>query len=139
MASGGDYSRMRRIYSAKTYDGTILAATDDQTDLLTPKSADHQLYIQKIAITITTYSAKTWTFQDDASTPVEIYHISIPAAATALPSESSTMVADFGPEGTPLTKGKNLDLAMSAAGAAGRIHIEGYERLVGPVAAATTN
>lgn len=139
MAGSGDYARYRRMFSAKTYDKAILAATDDQTDLLTPKSADHTLYIQKIAIAITTYAAKTWTFQDDATTPVEIYHISIPAAAVALSSESNTMIADFGPEGTPLTKGKNLDLAMSSAGAAGRIHIEGYERLVGPVAAATTN
>lgn len=115
-------------HSRKIRDLFILAATDDQTDVLAVKSANHRLYVQKISISITTYSAKTWTFQDDASTPVPIAHISIPAAAAALPSESGTIVFDFGPTGLPLTLGKNLDLDVSAAGAAGVIHIEAYEK-----------
>lgn len=135
----GDYFHYQSIYSAKIYDGTILAATDDQTDLLTPKSANHRIFIQKIEVSITTYSAKTWTFRDDAGTPVEIAHLSIPASAPTAGGDSGTIVWDFGPKGTPLTTGKNLDLEMSAAGAAGRIHIEAYEVLVGPVAAASTN
>ena|SRR3990167_6635984 len=135
----GDYKSYRQIYSAKTYDGTILAATDDQTDLLTVKSANHRIFIQKIAVSVTTYSAVTWTFQDDAGTPVVIAHVSIPATAPTAGGDGGTITWDFGPEGTPLTTGNNLDLAMSAAGAAGRIHIEAYERLVGPVAVASTN
>lgn len=134
-----DYGDYRTFYASKEYNGTILAATDDQTDLLTVKSANHRLYIQRIAVSITTYSAKTWTFRDDASTPVEIAHLSIPAAAPTAGGDSGTITWDFGPAGAPLTLGKNLDLEMSAAGAAGTIHIEAYERLEGAVAAASTN
>ena len=131
----GDYLQHQFNHTRKIKDLFILAATDDQTDVIAVKSANHRIYIQKITVAITTYSAKTWTFQDDASTPVPIWHISIPAAAVALPSESNTMVADFGPTGVALTLGKNLDLDVSAAGAAGVIHIEAYEKLEGVIAA----
>src|SRR3990167_2822234 len=98
----GDYLHWQFQKTRKNTDLTVLAATDDTT-LITVKSANHRIYVQKIAISITTYSAKTWTFKDSASTPVEIAHISIPAAAVALKSESGTIEFDFGPTGTPLT------------------------------------
>lgn len=137
--SAGDYLHYQFQYRRKIADLTILAATDDQTDLLTVKSGDHRIYIQRIVVSLTTYSAKTWTFQDDANTPVEIAHLSIPASAPTAGGDSGTIVWDFGPVGTPLTLGKNLDLAMSAAGAAGTVHIEGYEKMEGAVAVASTN
>lgn len=136
--AAGDYLHWQFQFTRRNTDVNVLAATDDTT-LITARSADHQIYIQKIAISVTTYSAKTWLFKDSASTPVEIAFISIPAAAVALKSESGTIDFDFGPTGTPLTKGKNFVLDVSAAGAAGTIHIEAYEKLVGPVAVASTN
>ena len=132
-----DYLHLQFQHTRKTTDLTVLAATDDTT-LITVKSANHQLYIQKITISITTYSAKTWLFKDSAGTPVELALISIPAAAVALKSESGTIEFDFGPTGTPLTLGKNLLLDVSAAGAAGRIHVEAYEKLGAAVAAFNT-
>jgi len=135
----GDYLHWQFQHTRKNADLTILAATDDQTAFIAPKSANHTVYIQKISISITTYSAKTWTFKDTADTPVEIAYLSIPTAVTALPSESGTIVFDFGPTGTPLTKGKGLTLDVSAAGAAGRVHVEAYEKLEGSVAEASTN
>lgn len=135
----GDYLHWQHQHRRKVADKQILAATDDQTDILTAKSANHQIYIQKIIVSITTYSAKTWTFQDDAGTPVPIAVLSIPAAQDTTFGDQGTVTWDFGPVGTPLTKGNNFDLDVSAAGAAGIIHVEGYEVLVGPVAAATTN
>lgn len=135
----GDYNKYRMCYADKSTDLTVLAATDDTT-LITPKSADHQIFVQRIVVTISTYAAKTWLFKDSAGTPVELDLISIPAAAVALASESNAFATlDYGPVGTPLTKGKNLLLDVSAAGAAGRIHVEAYEKLIGPVAQATTN
>jgi hypothetical protein len=134
----GDYLQHQYNHTRKVTDFFVAAATDDST-LISVKSANHRLYIQKITVGITTYSAKTWTFTDSAGTPVPIWHISIPAAAVALPSESNGMVIDFGPTGLALTLGKNLLLDVSAAGAAGAIHIEAYEKLEGAVAAATTN
>ena len=126
-------------YPIKTRQLAVLAATDDTVDLLTARSANHRLYVQRIEVSLTTYSAVTWTFRDDASTPVPIAHLSIPAAAPTAGGDGGTIVWDFGPLGTPLTAGKNLDLEMSAAGAAGIINILAYERLEGPVALASTN
>lgn len=129
----GDYAFYRRQYSDKTTDRNIVAADESaqHADVIAPKSAKHTVYIQKITVNITTYSAKTITFQDDAGTPVPIALISVPAAAVALPSESNSMTVDFGPKGKPLTEGKNLDIILSAAGLAGAVHIEAYEKLTG--------
>lgn len=137
----GDYLHWQFQHPRRSTDATILATTDYTTagNLITARSADHTIYVQKISISITTYAAKTWTFQDSAGTPVPIGFISIPTSATALPSESGTIVFDFGPTGYALTKGKNLQLLMSAAGVAGVVHIEAYEKLTGAVAAASTN
>ena len=128
MAGAGDYRHFTNTYSDKTTDLNVLAATDDTT-LITAKSASHQIWVQKISVNISTYSAKTWQFEDSASTPVPVANLSIPAAAVALNSESSTIVYDFGPKGFPLTVGKNLVLNVSAAGAAGQVHVEAYEKL----------
>ena len=129
----GDYLQHQFNHTRKVTDFFVLAATDDST-LITAKSANHRLYIQKLVISITTYSAKTWTFEDSAATPVPIAHISIAAAAEAHVSESGTIEFDFGPTGIALTLGKNLLLNVSAAGAAGAIHVEAYEKLEGAVA-----
>lgn len=125
---GKDYGFYQRQYHSKNTYKVMLAATDDST-LITVKSANYRLFVQKISVSITTYSAVTWTFEDSEGTEIEIGHISIPAAAVALPSESNSMVLDFGPEGVPLTLGKNLVIDVSAAGAAGIIAIEAYEKL----------
>jgi hypothetical protein len=61
------------------------------------------------------------------------------AAHTDAATGLSVVTWDFGPHGTPLTKGEELDIIFSAAGIAGRIHIEAYEKLVGPVAMGSTN
>jgi hypothetical protein len=138
MALSGDYTAFQTQFRSKTTDLTVLAATDDTT-LITAHTANHTIYIQKISVSITTYSAKTWLFKDSATTPVEIAFCSISAAAVALKSESGTMDWDFGPTGTPLTMGKNFLLDMSAAGAAGRVHVEAYEKLGTTVTVGPTN
>lgn len=128
MSTAGDYVRYRKLYQDISGQLNVLAATDDST-LVTAKSAGHTLFIQKIEVNITTYSAKTWLFKDSAGTPVPIGFFSIPAAAVALPSESNTIVIDFGPEGVALSEGKNFLLDVSAAGAAGMLKWQGYQRL----------
>ena len=90
-------------------------------------------------MSVTTYSAKTWTLRDDAGTPLIIAVLSIPATQATAFGDEGTVVWDFGPTGTPLGIGTNLDFVASATGAAGIIHIEGYEILANVVAAATTN
>lgn len=135
----GDTLHWQFQHRRKIADKILLTSTDDQTDVLTVKSANHRIYIQKISISITTYSSVTWTLRDDADTPVPIAILSIPATQATTFGDQGTVVWDFGPTGVPLTLGKNLDLELSATGAAGVVHVEGYEVTVGPVAAATTN
>lgn len=128
----------RSFYRDKSTTLQILAATDDQASFITPKSTDHQLFIQSITVAVTTYSAKTWTFQDTNGTPVPIWHISIPAAAPTTGGDT-VFTIDFGASGVPLTIGKDFSLDVSAAGAAGIIKVEAYEKLANVVAAASTN
>lgn len=127
MSGAGDYTRYRKLYQDISGQLNVVAATDDST-LVTAKSANHTLFIQKIEVNITTYSAKTWLFKDSASTPVPIGFFSIPASAVALPSESNSIILDFGPEGVQLTEGKNFLLDVSAAGAAGMLKWQGYQK-----------
>jgi len=137
----GDYLHWQFQHTRKITDAFILAATDytTATALITAKSADHRIYVQRISVSITGYAANTWTFQDSAGTPVPIAFLSIPASTATTFGDEGTVIFDFGPTGIPLTKGKNLNMIMSAAGAAGAIHIEAYEKLEGAVAAASTN
>jgi hypothetical protein len=137
----GDYLHPQYQHTRKVTDVFVLAATDYTTPaaVVSVKSANHRLYVQKISINVTTYGSDTWTFQDSAGTPVPIAHISIPAAVVALASESGSIIFDYGPTGIALTLGKNLNMTMSGTGSAGAIHIEAYERLEGAVAQASTN
>ena len=130
----GDYVHYQSNYTRKTADVDILTGTATYADVLAPKSANHQLYIQKITLSITTHAADVYTFDDDGAGPPIAAHTDA-AAGAGVPS---VVTWDFGPVGRPLTKGANLDVAHSSTGVA-IAHIEGYERLVGPVAPATTN
>lgn len=90
--------------------------------LVTVKNASYTLYIQKIHIEVTTSAAQTWSFQDSAGSPIPV-----------VPSVSTASIAhfdfDFGPLGVPLTVAKNFVLSISAAGAAGWVSWEGYQKL----------
>src|SRR4051812_17312010 len=111
----GDYGHYQRFHTSRNFDLAVLTSTDysSATALITARSANHTLYIQKIQISVTDYAAKTWTFQDSAGTPVKLGSISIPATIEAHVSESGTITLDFGPAGTPLTLGKALNMIMS--------------------------
>lgn len=124
-----DYQRHRSLHSNKSTVRTVLAADDstDHADVITPKSANHQIYIQKIHVLISTHADQSVTFQDDASTPVVL--ASFLDEATVVPTVPSSWTFDFGPAGKPLTIAENLDIIFSAAGIAGTITIEAYEKL----------
>lgn len=119
MPGSGDYLYYQKINSAKVTD-VVLAATDSGKDnVIVVKSANHQLFIQKISYSVVTAGTAV-TFQDDNGTPVKI--------AVVPASQASPVLFDFGPKGRALTVGKNLDIS-NAAGPAGDIHIEAYEKL----------
>lgn len=134
MATAGDYVSYKFFNRNKTTYRNVLAAdtSTQHADVIVPKSAQHTIWIQRITFAPTTYAAQTLTFQDGANTPVPIGLMSIPASAPT--TGICQYELDYGPQGTPLTIGEELDIIFSAAGPAGRIVIEAYE--VGPAVAA---
>lgn len=135
----GDYAHYQRFYTSRNASSNLVVGTAGPVTLVAARSANHTTFMQKITVSINVYSAKTLTFQDTAGTPVLFGLISVPAAAAALVSESGTIVLDFGPEGVPVTMGKDLTLVLSGAGVGATIHVEAYEKLGAAVAIATTN
>jgi hypothetical protein len=119
------YRRKTTFYRNISGNG-VVATGDSATKHLVPASTLETLFIQKIHVEIITGSAKTWTFQDTANTPVVIAIVD----TTSAPSDTKVghWDKDFGPEGYPLTEAKGLDMAISGAGAAGNITWEGYAK-----------
>jgi hypothetical protein len=113
---------IRSRFTPVVADATILAASDGTTNELIPAKTGHTLFITLIVFAVTTDAAQTITLQDDANTPVVI------AKCKASPG-IGPIEWNFGEDGTPLTEAKALDLNISAAGLAGRLHVEGYYRL----------
>lgn len=135
------YGRVRKQNTNKSTSVVIVAATDwsTGTNLVTVRGANHTLFVQRIFFSPTTYAAKVLTFQDSTGTPVPIGVMSIPAAAPTTGGQTDQYVLDFGPDGLALTAAKNLQGAMSAAGAAGTVRIECYEKLSATVNTGTVN
>lgn len=122
MPHGGDFLVVQRENHRLSYAHDV--ATGDTTTLagaLACKNAQYQVYVQRVVFSVTTDAAQSLTFQDSAGTPVPI------AKSKASPG-LGILIWDFGPNGTPLTAGKNLDIVISAAGLAGRIQVEGYQK-----------
>ncbi len=123
------YARNREFYAPLTADVPVLAATQNYNGVLVPRDANHTIFVQRIYGAITTHAdGKILTFQDQAATPVVIATLADMVVASVT---QPAFVADFGPAGTPLTQGKALDIKGSAAGIAGRVHIEAYQKLTG--------
>ena len=116
-------------------DGTAISATA----LISVKSANHRIYITKVTLNIETHAnSKVFVIEDSASTPVTIASHTDLTFAAGVPS---VVTWDFGEEGFPATLGKDINYVANTGGTGfvGNFHVEGYETLVGPVAAASTN
>lgn len=107
--------------------GVAFTAANDFTvtgvDFIAVKNANYRIYIQKIIVNVTTVAAQTLTFRDDAGTPVVI---GLLASSAGIGAQT---VVDGGDLGIPLTLGKNLDIVASAAGVAGTIEVQCYQKL----------
>lgn len=120
--SFGDYTTYQKWNTPKNKDQVILAAdaTAQLAGVIAAKSANHQLFIQKIMVNPTTAAAQALTFQDTTGTPIKI--------AVFAASQATPQVFDFGPKGVALGVGKNLDITCTA-GVAALVHIEAYEKI----------
>ena len=129
-----DYGYYRSIYTNKSTTFSVAAAdTATLTDKPAVKNANYTIYVQRITLSVFTDAAQSLTFQDDASTPVVI------AKSAASPGLGLEIVADFGPEGFPLTAGKNLDIVISGAGLGVKGSIEAYEKVTAVIAHTAAN
>ncbi len=122
--SDADYSRYQTFFTSKVSDLAITALDNPGTrTIITPKSANERIYVQRITAYPSVYAAATLTFQDGAG--VAIGQMVVPATAPAGP----TAWLEFGPTGTPLTVGTTLVVVHAGAPIACRIHVEAYEKL----------
>jgi len=115
----------RGTYQPFSVDAQMLA-TDTGTATLAALKTGFTIFVTKIVASITTDAAQTLTFQDNASTPV-------PIAKTKASPGLGPIVFEFGEDGTGLTEAKQLDMVLSAAGLAGRVHVEGYWKQTAPL------
>ena len=120
MPGAGDYGHYTRWYTNISGSLSVAAGTDDTT--LVATKANWTIYLQKAHIQITGASAgKTWQLTDSAGLQL--------TGPFPTDTDGSHYDMDFGPKGIALTQGKGLNLDVSAAGAAGRVSWEGYQRL----------
>jgi hypothetical protein len=124
MPSFGDYVGYRNHYTDKTK-GEFMAAGAAIT--VSPKSANHQLFIQKVTVAISTHAnAKNVVLADSNGSPVAYGTLADKTAAAGVPD---VVVFDFGPKGVPVTLGKNFTVTSDASGPAGMVTIDAYEKL----------
>lgn len=121
--SGGDILAVQKE-SEKPFAVDVDVATGDSStkSALVAAIANWTIYVQKITMSVITDAAQSLSVQDNANTPVVI-------AKNKVSPGAGPIVWDFGPHGTALTRDKQLDLAISGAGLAARVHIEGYQKL----------
>lgn len=108
--------------------GTGDAPTTVGVDFI-PKRPGHTIFVQRIAVHVTTAAAQAISFQDDNGTPKQIANL--PASATV--GDEHVLLEHE--EGVPLTEGTALDL-VGAAGVGCRVDILAYRRLTGVITAA---
>ncbi|HDZ43062.1 hypothetical protein LCGC14_0897270 [marine sediment metagenome] len=99
----------------------IVGTGDTTVDAFLAKRANQTIWVQRIVVYITTSSAQSLSFQDDASTPLVI------AKVPATPAVDTRWDFDFGDRGVPLTENKDLDISISGAGLAANIQVYAYQ------------
>lgn len=118
----------REFYQDISGSLTVAAGTGDTT-LVTVKDAYHTIFIQRIVGYVTTDAAQSMAFEDSAGTPKKIFEL------TASPGDETRWEFFGGERGEPLTEGKNFVMNVSAAGLAGNVTWEGYQKLTAVTAA----
>jgi hypothetical protein len=114
------YENAGKVYP--TANGNKQFDTSQTTFTMTPaKTAAHTIRVTRIIVWIKTDAAQSITFQDSNGTPVVI--CKVPAS----PGADTRWDFDFGPNGAPLTLGKDLVASFSAAGLAGHMEWYGFE------------
>jgi len=134
----GDYNSFHVAYQDRHTQFTVATADTATVHVLAAKSADRQIFVQRIFLSVTTFANKTLTFQDTANTPVVVAAFLIPTTQPTAAGQQNYQI-DFGPHGFALTAGKGLDMTISAAGVGAAIVVDAYEVVNNATAVAGTN
>lgn len=124
---GGDLLVVQKEHGQNPFWVDVDVATGDSAtkSAVVAARTNFTIYIQKITISVITDAAQSLIFQDNG-TPLII-------AKTKASPGLGPIVYDWGPHGTALTANKQFDIAISGAGLAARVHIEGYMRQSGNI------
>lgn len=128
--SYGDYVQFQRENEPMAADAIITATAQAATTALAVRTAKHQIFVQRITLSITTHAnAKVaLTVQPHTTTSqVTASHTDLTAAAGV----PDVMTWDFGPKGIGIPVGESVDWLWSTGGSGpvGVAHIEGYQKL----------
>ncbi len=124
-----DAADYRRIYHDISGHLDLAAATGDTT-LVTSRGTGWTIYIQRVIGYVTTDAAQNLSFEDSNTSARKIAEI------TTSPGDETRWDFYFGDIGVPLNSAKNFLANVSAAGLAGQIVWEGYERQTGTISVA---
>jgi hypothetical protein len=112
----------RRVFKDVSSAWTILAAADpDRTIVAAPSNAKKQVFVQKIAVFVSTSAAQAITFQSSATSVI----VGILGASAPI---GEHVVFEL-EEGFALPAGEGL-LAVGTAGVAAGFAVQAYERLL---------
>jgi hypothetical protein len=139
MISGGDNLVVQKEHGQQPFWVDVDLVSGGGTLLTkTARSTNHQIYIQKIVLSIHTHAnTKVFTVTASAGAPANIAAHTDLTAAAGVPS---VVEWDFGPHGVALAAGASMVVATTATSSmVGVAHIEGFQRLAVPVAVASTN
>jgi hypothetical protein len=127
------YERKRKQHGSKSTSLDIVVGTQNYADVIAPRT-NHQIFVQRITLSITTHFDGTITFDDDGSgPPIAVFT----DEATVIPTVPSSWTWDFGPDGRAIVG--NLDVNQSAAGIVGIVRIEAYQKLTSVINTGTAN
>lgn len=121
----GDYTKLQRHYQSLTTDFALTALTPSPTTVLTVRNSAYAIYIQKAELVVTTFVASVISLV--GATSAKVYaRFDIPATAPANGTEYYSV--DYGPVGTQVNVGENVQLSFTQAGVVAILHLETYQR-----------
>ena len=124
----GDYTKFQRHYGPISLDVKVTGLISTTTTIFAVRNPSYQLYVQKAYFSpgVFTGALTAITLQDTTGYVITVWNL--PTSDPLLGAETNWF-DDYGPSGTPLTLGANLNMVVTPVGISGILHLEGYQRL----------
>jgi hypothetical protein len=117
------YDWLHRYYANASGTTTFITTDSGDVVLKAAKSSAYTIYVKRLTVTIKTSAAQTITFQDTtAVTPIYV------EKTDSAPGDNTVYSWEFPGKGVALGAGKNFIMTFSAAGLAGHVQWEAYQK-----------